>query len=375
MNSRSRNLTTRRFSFGIHLAKNAAAAAVVACAAPLIGQANVIVVDAAGGAGAQFTDLPQAVAAALPGDVLQIRAGDYSAVTLNKALHLRGVARSSVRIIALRTNTAALKISSLASGDTASVENVTLISQSPNVVEFCNGSVLIRETDGSFTIRRSRNVELHRVIAAGLMIDNSEVALQSIFVVQPLMLFPLPVVIAQDSTLSIAQGHIGSVTPDSPALSLRNTTVTTAGFPSISGFDFSSPAIVGTGRITGRIAIQGLIDPGVRRDWITPIPRARLDAQSSTGQQIVVEGTPGETQIMVVGLPDSPRGFVGILGELWMSSPHVFGVTSNSTTFTGYFLTIPNAPALIGVQVTCQALVTYQQEPMRFSSPSQFVVL
>ncbi len=68
---------------------------VLRLAAPLVlaalADASTWIVDAAGGPGSNFTDLPPAIAAALPGDVLIVRAGSYSAVTgLDKALTIVG---------------------------------------------------------------------------------------------------------------------------------------------------------------------------------------------------------------------------------------------------------------------------------------------
>ncbi|MEM7198924.1 MAG: hypothetical protein AAF628_01575 [Planctomycetota bacterium] len=50
----------------------------------------IIIVDQSGGPGAQFTDLPPAVAAAPPRAILQVRAGQYSAFTTNKPLRVLG---------------------------------------------------------------------------------------------------------------------------------------------------------------------------------------------------------------------------------------------------------------------------------------------
>lgn len=48
--------------------------------------ANVYVIDDDGGPGVDFTDLPPALAAALPGDVLLVQPGSYSAFTLSKGI-------------------------------------------------------------------------------------------------------------------------------------------------------------------------------------------------------------------------------------------------------------------------------------------------
>lgn len=51
-------------------------------------RASTWIVDAAGGPGANFTDLPPAIAAAAPADVLIVRAGSYSSFVLDKGLAL-----------------------------------------------------------------------------------------------------------------------------------------------------------------------------------------------------------------------------------------------------------------------------------------------
>ncbi len=67
----------------------ALAAIALAAPAPIAAQAPIIV-DAAGGPGAQFTQLQPAIDAAGPGAVLLIRAGTYRAFTLAKGLALVG---------------------------------------------------------------------------------------------------------------------------------------------------------------------------------------------------------------------------------------------------------------------------------------------
>ena len=53
--------------------------------APVFGQRPVLTV---GGQNPQFTDLPAAVAAALPGSVLHVRAGTYTGFVTNKPLRI-----------------------------------------------------------------------------------------------------------------------------------------------------------------------------------------------------------------------------------------------------------------------------------------------
>jgi len=64
-------------------------------AAPLA--AKTIVVDAGGGA--DYTDLPPAIAAASPGDLVLVLPGDYTAFTLDKGLTVLGVGATSTVVV------------------------------------------------------------------------------------------------------------------------------------------------------------------------------------------------------------------------------------------------------------------------------------
>ena len=59
----------------------------LALAGPLA-RASTIVVDDNGGPGVQFTDIQPAVTAALPGDLIVVMPGSYSAFVLDKGLTL-----------------------------------------------------------------------------------------------------------------------------------------------------------------------------------------------------------------------------------------------------------------------------------------------
>jgi hypothetical protein len=84
------------------------AAIVLATATPIpvLGQSQVLVVDAAGGSGAQFADIPPAVVAAADGDVILVRPGIYSSFdVVGKGLRLIGdvTPSTSVKIISGRS--------------------------------------------------------------------------------------------------------------------------------------------------------------------------------------------------------------------------------------------------------------------------------
>lgn len=62
------------------------------------GVGNTIVVDEKGGPGSQFTDIPDAVNAAAPGDLVLVRPGNYSPFLLNKALTILGAPNGASRV-------------------------------------------------------------------------------------------------------------------------------------------------------------------------------------------------------------------------------------------------------------------------------------
>src|SRR5262245_55337300 len=71
-------------------------------ATPLLAQRTWIV-DAAGGAGVHFTDIPPAVAAASPGDRIEVRgAGRYSGFVLLRGVDVEAVARAVVPWISVQ---------------------------------------------------------------------------------------------------------------------------------------------------------------------------------------------------------------------------------------------------------------------------------
>ena len=79
----------------------------IACVASLLLPA-IWIVDAQMGPGAQFADLPAAIAAAANGDTILVRAGTYTGFYSNgKAVTVRGEGRTSTRIVAQQLGTAA----------------------------------------------------------------------------------------------------------------------------------------------------------------------------------------------------------------------------------------------------------------------------
>ncbi len=99
---------------------------------------NVLVV-ASGGGGA-FFDIPPAIAAAAPGDILEVRAGTYSPFLLNKPLFV--LADPGTTILQQQVG---VRVQGIATGEVAVVRGLTLQSTLPNslTIEDCAGVVVV----------------------------------------------------------------------------------------------------------------------------------------------------------------------------------------------------------------------------------------
>jgi hypothetical protein len=128
--------------------------ALVLMAFPLVAQARVWVVDAAGGPGSQFTDLAEAITAASRGDVLRVRAGSYGAIQVTKALSIFGEPGASLsRATAAE---AALLVDGIPTGDQVSIAGFDIgplahVLGIPILVRSCGGTVFLDSVHASRT--------------------------------------------------------------------------------------------------------------------------------------------------------------------------------------------------------------------------------
>lgn len=111
-------------------------------------RADVIVVDAAGGPGSDFTDLPAAVAAAVAGDILLVSVGTYSGFTLDKGLT---ITPEDGKHLAL---TGSIVVENLPSGSTATIVGVRPVFDNPPG-EYDEMRLELRSNAGSVFVRDS----------------------------------------------------------------------------------------------------------------------------------------------------------------------------------------------------------------------------
>ncbi len=143
----------------------------LALALPLPSQ--VWIVDQSGGPGTDFTDIPAAIAAASPGDVLLIRSGTYSTVVLDKALTLQADDGAVADVDGL-------KLESLPVGEHVVLSGLSFSDDA--LIDDCNGKVWIEDCQvippasfgappAAVTVRDSADVVVVNTLAIGPSVD------------------------------------------------------------------------------------------------------------------------------------------------------------------------------------------------------------
>jgi hypothetical protein len=160
--------------FALHSSARVTLAALASLSLAALGSASTYVVDSSGGVGSDFTDIPPAIAAAQPGDVLLVLSGNYSGFTLDKPIAILGQAAD------VNVNGGA-SVTAIPSGTVASV--VTLKLAGSLQVTNCSGTVVCDGlVVGAFTqIAGSADVRLRFItgvtppILDGLAVNSSRV--------------------------------------------------------------------------------------------------------------------------------------------------------------------------------------------------------
>lgn len=122
-------------------------------------QGSTYLVSALGGPGVHFTDLPPAVAVAVPGDVIVVRSGNYSPLSMSEGLAVIGIEDDVV--------TPAVSIFGLPANSTASV---TGLACDQFTVTSCAGAVIVQHVSvrgpfsnsTTFQVTSSADVRLYR---------------------------------------------------------------------------------------------------------------------------------------------------------------------------------------------------------------------
>ena len=362
---------------------------------------NIFVVDASGGPGADFTDIPQAVEAAASGDILDVFPGAYTGFTTSKGIHVLGRGTGFSMSRANSVFEPAFGIVSLPRGERFTLRNARLRDNGlfSNIVRLCQGNVVLDGVNGSWTIDRSSNVQLTRcsgqpfegghvveLYGSNVAMDDCNYSITQRLGVSSTLRVNFSKLTISRSAISGNGGNPGFGTPamvcDTSELILTGfgpNSIIAAGPGSLGEL---VPAIVGTATaiIDPRLSIVGAnganpIDPGIQVIAST-IPNLRVtDAPIGGTLAVELNASPGETYLLAVGFPAPPRSVPGILGEFWLDFAQLAGV--GVVPGSGQVLSsaqIPNAPAFLGIQISRQAIATSGNDPLRFSNPATYTI-
>ncbi len=366
-------------------------------AALLPSQGNVIVVDAAGGPGSQFTDLPQAIAAAASGDTLDVRAGDYSGFSTNKGLHIQGGPGVT---ISLQPNILQLFTVSIPAGERFTMRDVRLSAVRtlfPSGFTDCAGSVVLENvalsSQGSpLLVSRCASVEADQFVGRLTIID-SNVSLEDCALLgfSPNRFEQAPALIATRSNVVVSGSLVrGGVNVDLfsgpvPAIRLDASQLTLLGFDPTDAIyagtsrpsaQVPTSAVTGTGSVLvdSNLIVMGIYGAPPFASGLA-VTTTDLPALRTTGGlvggvvQIELRAPPSESYFLAIGFPTAPVAVPGLLGDFWLDGAQLMSV--GGTGATGQVLTslqTVNDPVFLGLHLGWQAVTTFASEAPRFSN-------
>ncbi len=365
------------------------------------------IVDASGGAGAQFTALPPAIAAAAPGDTLLVRAGSYTPFIVSKGIRIVG----EPGVVVVPTAVSSVAIVGVPAGEQFSMRGLEVTCPGFCPVTHINisdnrGSVHLEDVrfstrnDTGMHVARNDHVTLTRCVGN---------ARGCLFI--------------QQSTVSVVdcqlRGEVGVYLIGSPpAIDIHNSVVDIAG-GSYRGGDgqpfgiFEIAAAPGIKASTSQVTVSGTGTVVEAGEWVGPTVRPlaalyesgigstiRVDPTvqlvpsgggAPTGGNVIVETVPaliGGATASTIGLRlDAPTGtafglFASLpaapvplpLGNFWldpasalMFSTGVVGPSGNVEA------SLPVTRPLRGITLVFQG-VTAEGTTLRLSTPSTVVV-
>ena len=134
-----------------------------------LGLCNTWIVDKLNGPGTNFVDIPPAIAAAAPGDVIIVRTGIYAPFTLSHGLSILG--QGSVR------TSGAIAVNAVPAGEIAVIRNVVpnlLVSWGIAIqVSSCSGVVLLQRLDCHIGVNASTDVRIQDVTSGPVLVDSA----------------------------------------------------------------------------------------------------------------------------------------------------------------------------------------------------------
>ncbi|MFK7742842.1 MAG: hypothetical protein AB8H80_21200 [Planctomycetota bacterium] len=356
-----------RFRRAIMIATAAMASLALAHHTP----AQTFVVDAAGGPGVQFVDMPAAVAAAPDGATLRVRAGFYHAFEIDQK-SLVVLAESGAIAIGISGRIGVVNLTAQQEVTIRGFEHRTVVGFPQLVIENNAGRVLIESCgvqlgaigairvadsadvrmrdcvyaqSSSFAhvvarsrVRISRCLLANRSFAPALDVADSFVEVADCLIVSEPVLAPFPAIVSTNSDLRVLAGTAIATTQASP---LCGGTGSLRIDPSVSLANGGGPLFAGIQVVT----------------QVMPVVRAETDAASGLARASLL-GPASASGILFVGRP-APEEFISPgLDPLVVDSSTAVAVAVAAPgsllmpLATSYV--VPPQPVLLGVRVTWQ---------------------
>ncbi len=374
------------------------------------------IVDAAGGTGTNYKDLPAAVQAASAGDVLLIRRGSYKPATITKGLRLLGEAGAMISTAPTTSLVEVpLRVERLPAGQVCVLHGLSIQgARGSTVLELSDnsGSVVLRNLTlgysapvGDFTLRIARSKAVHVTnctASMGASILSSTVAIAGSSFSRKKASFPINgskvAIEVTSSNLDLiavqATGQTG-VPPylhSRPALSVAGSSkirilgdATSIYQPgAFNKFGASNPALQGqkgsTLEIDPRVVLKST-GTASKHTGFGQVRSRRIPILSTSGGalggSVVVDlrSQPKDRFVVGVSLPGTPADLPP-LGRTWFDASTLIPVAFGTQGATGQWrqvLPVANKPAFRGLPLVWQS-VTASGSFVELTNPAVVVV-
>ncbi len=341
------------------------------CAVTLAGAAlapaQTFIVDAAGGPGSHFTDLPAAIAAVPDGAVLDVRQGGYSAFTIaNKSLSIVG---NSITVGGAST------VGPLGAHQTVEMQGV-LFQTGTLTLSACAGPVVLRTVrtahmaTTSFVVADCAHVQAQFCTFGGMQLTRS--LLSQVYGSIVRVGGTTPLIDVQDSRLQLTQVNVVKISSQAPTVMVANADVRMAhGLITYTG---GTNVVSGTG--TCRVYAVGGMP-------LTPGPGVSLDTSAATATtvgggalggtaEVAVRGPAGDLGVMLGGLPTLPFPVLGLRDPMFLQpgTEVVLGIGTLGASPIQASVAIPATPALRGTRLCWQAVSLGPNYRVQLSNPA-----
>jgi len=399
-------------------------------AASLAAQGQTWIVDAAAGAGSQFTDIPPALQVAQDGDTILVRSGTYNGGSITRGISIITPSEASVKV---RVTSGSFfspgfgfEVDGLPAGKSVVLEGLSPQMPSPSVATSfvrlanCAGRVHLDNLSGAgpttgfafqaieitdcahVSIHDSTLQEVGHVSAtrSTVAISDSDLRGRDAFGGFASLTYAEVALITEDSQFTIARSQIrggdgtssGTFLPPAPGIKATNGTFTIAGGAEAvvsvgSGASMTAiSAIEGTGaiiEIDPRVTVTSHSGPPGAPSSHT-ITVARVPSVSATaggpGGALVIDllATAGDLSDILISLPFGPIASpIPGSGNIWVNFAamlHVGAAQVPANEQRRATVPIPPVASIEGVPLTIQALTASATTGFRFSTPATAVL-